>query len=247
MNDREMSIIEHISELRKRLIITVLSFVFFLIIGFVYAKDIYFFLVRDLTMKLTVLGPSDVLWIFFSIASLFAIVCTIPIAAIQLWLFVKPGLHPKEQKMTLMYIPVLTILFIAGLCFGYFIVMPFLFHFLTQLGNEMFNTMFTTEKYFYFVLNLTVPFAIIFELPIVFMFLTSIGFLTPQLLRRIRRYAYVILIIIASCISPPDFLSHSLVAVPLICIYEISIALSKIVYKRKQRIENSVNSKSASL
>ncbi|MEI4828031.1 twin-arginine translocase subunit TatC [Bacillus sp. FJAT-53711] len=247
MDDREMSVIEHISELRKRLIITVLSFVFFLIIGFVYAKDIYFFLVKDLTMKLTVLGPSDVLWIFFSIASLCAIVCTIPIAAVQLWLFVKPGLHPKEQKMTLMYIPVLFILFIAGLCFGYFIVMPFLFHFLTQLGNEMFNTMFTTEKYFYFVLNLTVPFAVIFELPIVVMFLTSIGLLTPSLLQRIRRYAYVMLIIIASCISPPDFLSHSLVAVPLICIYEISIILSKIVYKRKQSRENDFGSKSAPL
>ncbi len=98
----------------------------------------------------------------------------------------------------------------------------------------MFNTMFTTEKYFHFVLNLTVPFAVIFELPVVVMFLTSIGLLTAEFLIKIRRYAYVALIIIASCISPPDFLSHSLVAVPLICIYEISIALSKIVNKRKK-------------
>ena len=172
---------------------------------------------------------------FFSIATVFAIVCTIPFAAIQIWLFVKPGLHPNEQKMTIMYIPVLSILFIAGLCFGYFIVMPFLFHFLTTIGNEMFNTMFTTEKYFHFVLNLTVPFAVIFELPVVVMFLTSIGILTAEFLIKIRRYAYVALIIIASCISPPDFLSHSLVAVPLICIYEVSIALSKVVSKRKRR------------
>ena len=158
-------------------------------------------------------------------------------AAIQIWLFVKPGLHPNEQKMTIMYIPVLSILFLAGLCFGYFIVMPFLFHFLTTIGNEMFNTMFTTEKYFHFVLNLTVPFAVIFELPVVVMFLTSIGILTAEFLMKIRRYAYVALIIIASCISPPDFLSHSLVAVPLICIYEVSIALSKVVSKRKKKRE----------
>ena len=172
---------------------------------------------------------------FFSIATVFAIVCTIPFVAIQIWLFVKPGLHPNEQKMTIMYIPVLSILFLAGLCFGYFIVMPFLFHFLTTIGNEMFNTMFTTEKYFHFVLNLTVPFAVIFELPVVVMFLTSIGILTAEFLMKIRRYAYVALIIIASCISPPDFLSHSLVAVPLICIYEVSIALSKVVSKRKRK------------
>ena len=99
----------------------------------------------------------------------------------------------------------------------------------------MFNTMFTTEKYFHFVLNLTVPFAVIFELPVVVMFLTSIGILTAEFLIKIRRYAYVALIIIASCISPPDFLSHSLVAVPLICIYEVSIALSKVVSKRKRK------------
>ena len=166
-------------------------------------------------------------------------------AAIQIWLFVKPGLHPNEQKMTIMYIPVLSILFLAGLCFGYFIVMPFLFHFLTTIGNEMFNTMFTTEKYFHFVLNLTVPFAVIFELPVVVMFLTSIGILTAEFLMKIRRYAYVALIIIASCISPPDFLSHSLVAVPLICIYEVSIALSKVVSKRKKKREE-MQSKSAS-
>ena len=183
---------------------------------------------------------------FFSIATVFAIVCTIPFAAIQIWLFVKPGLHPNEQKMTIMYIPVLSMLFIAGLCFGYFIVMPFLFHFLTTIGNEMFNTMFTTEKYFHFVLNLTVPFAVIFELPVVVMFLTSIGILTAEFLIKIRRYAYVALIIIASCISPPDFLSHSLVAVPLICIYEVSIALSKVVSKRKKKREE-IQSKSASL
>ena len=107
--------------------------------------------------------------------------------------------------------------------------------FLTTIGNEMFNTMFTTEKYFHFVLNLTVPFAVIFELPVVVMFLTSIGLLTAEFLIKIRRYAYVALIIIASCISPPDFYHHSLVAVPLICIYEISIALSKIVNKRKRK------------
>ena len=223
-----------------------LSFVLFLIIGFTFTKDIYFWLVKDLPMKLTVLGPSDVLWIFSRLLQYLLSFVQFLFFAIQIWLFVKPGLHPNEQKMTIMYIPVLSILFIAGLCFGYFIVMPFLFHFLTTIGNEMFNTMFTTEKYFHFVLNLTVPFAVIFELPVVVMFLTSIGILTAEFLIKIRRYAYVALIIIASCISPPDFLSHSLVAVPLICIYEVSIALSKVVSKRKKKREE-MQSKSASL
>ena len=120
-------------------------------------------------MKLTVLGQVMYCGFFLDCYSICYRLYN-SFAAIQIWLFVKPGLHPNEQKMTIMYIPVLSILFIAGLCFGYFIVMPFLFHFLTTIGNEMFNTMFTTEKYFHFVLNLTVPFAVIFELPVVVMF-----------------------------------------------------------------------------
>ena len=173
-----MSVVEHIVELRKRVIYTVLSFVLFLIIGFTFTKDIYFWLVKDLPMKLTVLGPSDC---FFLDCYSICYRLYNSFAAIQIWLFVKPGLHPNEQKMTVMYIPVLSILFIAGLCFGYFVVMPFYF-ILTTIGNEMFNTMFTTEKYFHFVLNLTVPFAVIFELPVVVMFLTSIGLLTAEFL-----------------------------------------------------------------
>ena len=123
-----MSVVEHIVELRKRVIYTVLSFVLFLIIGFTFTKDIYFWLVKDLPMKLTVLGPSDVLWIFLDCYSicyrLYNSFCCYTNLAIR-----KTGLHPNEQKMTVMYIPVLSILFIAGLCFGYFVVMPFLFHF----------------------------------------------------------------------------------------------------------------------
>ncbi len=244
--DQEMSVVEHLSELRKRLIITMLAFLGFLAVGFIYTKDIYGVLVKDLEVKLTVLGPSDILWIYFVIAGVFSIVCTIPIAAIQIWLFVRPALMPHEQKMTLLYIPALFLLFIGGLCFGYFVILPFVFKFLVSLGDEMFQTMFTTEKYFEFVMNMTVPFAVLFELPVVAMFLTSIGILNPVALQKIRRYAYFILIVIAVCITPPDFISDFSVAIPLLFIYELSISLSKIVYKRKMKREAEDLAESAS-
>jgi sec-independent protein translocase protein TatC len=229
----EMSVVEHLSELRKRLIITALTFIVFMAIGFTYTKDIYSFLVKDLDVPLVVLGPGDILWIYFIIAAVFAFICTIPIAAVQVWLFVKPALLPHEQKMTLLYIPALFILFVGGLCFGYFIIMPTVFSFLLSLGTDMFQEMFTTEKYFEFVMNMTLPFAVLFELPAVAMFLTSIGLLNPIALQKIRKYAYFVLIVIAVCITPPDFLSDFLVSVPLLLIYELSIALSAYVYRRK--------------
>lgn len=247
MNDQEMSVVEHLGELRKRLIITALSFLVFLIVGFSYTKEIYQFIVKDLDMKLTVLGPSDILWIYFVIAAVFSIVCTIPIAALQLWLFVKPALLPHEQRATILYIPALFLLFIGGLCFGYFIILPFVLQFLIGLGSDMFQTMFTTEKYFSFVMNMTVPFAVIFELPVIAMFLTSIGILNPVLLQQARRYAYFVLIVIAVCITPPDFVSDFAVAIPLLVIYELSITVSKFVYNRKLKKGLQSSSQSASV
>ena len=110
-------------------------------------------------------------------------------------------------------------------------------NFLIELSGEMMVTNFTAEKYFRFIFNTTIPFGVLFELPVVLMFLTSLGIVNPYVLQKIRKYAYFILILIAIVISPPDFMSDFFVAIPLIFLYEISVNLSKIVYKRKLKKE----------
>ncbi|MEH6942616.1 twin-arginine translocase subunit TatC [Bacillus sp. JJ722] len=235
MADKEQNIIEHISELRKRLIITAVSFIIFLILGFVYVEEIYNWLVRDLDVKLIVLGPSDIIWVYFMISAVIGIAATIPVLALQIWLFVKPALMPHERKATLSYIPALFILFILGLSFGYFVVFPTVLGFLVELGGNMFVTSFTAEKYFRFLMNMTLPFAVLFELPAIVMFLTSIGLINPYILTKVRKYAYFILVVISVTITPPDFISDFLVIVPLLTLYEISITLSKVVYKRRMK------------
>ncbi|MFS1519077.1 twin-arginine translocase subunit TatC [Bacillus sp. SCS-151] len=240
MEDQEMKLVDHLDELRKRLLITMVAFIIFFILAFIFVKDIYNWLVMGLdpySITLVILGPSEVLWVYFTIAGILAIACTIPILALQIWLFVKPALKPMERKITLSYIPALFILFILGLCFGYFVILDVVFGFLTNLGEEMFDTMFTAEKYFQFVLTMTIPFAILFELPVVVMFLTSIGIINPYVLQKVRKYAYFVLVIISVTISPPDFISDFLVTIPLLFLYECSIILSKIVYKKKQKKE----------
>jgi sec-independent protein translocase protein TatC len=235
--DQEMPLMEHLNELRKRLIIVAAAFIVFLVLGFVFVQDIYRWMIQDLGVKLTILGPTDILWIYFMLAGVVAITLTIPIFVWQTWLFVKPALTPKERKITLSYIPATFILFVLGLCFGYFVVLPIVFRFLVGLGNDMFATMFTTEKYFRFVLHMTLPFAVLFELPVIVMFLTSIGLINPYALQKVRKYAYFVLIVVAVSITPPDFISDFLVTIPLLLLYEISISISKFVYKKK---ENSV-------
>ncbi|MEH7125375.1 twin-arginine translocase subunit TatC [Bacillus sp. JJ1773] len=237
MEDKELNLVEHLDELRKRLIITIAAFLVFFVAGFMYVEEIYHWFVRDLDVKLIVLGPSDIIWVYFMIASVVAIAATIPVLALQIWLFVKPALSPAERRISLSYIPALFILFIVGLCFGYFVIFPTVLGFLVDLGGQMLETNFTAEKYFRFIMNMTMPFGVLFELPVVVMFLTSLGILNPYALAKIRKYAYFILIVIAIVISPPDFMSDFLVAIPLLFLYEISINLSKIVYKRKLKKE----------
>jgi len=231
MEDKELNLVDHLEELRKRIIISALAFVAFFIVGFIYVDDIYKWFVGD--QKLMVLGPSDIMWIYFMLAGVVAIAATIPVLALQIWLFVRPALRPVERKITLSYVPALFLLFICGLAFGYFAIFPMVLDFLVNIGQDMFVTNFTAERYFSFIMNMTLPFGVLFELPVVVMFLTSLGIINPFVLSKIRKYAYFVLIIIAVVITPPDFMSDFVVTLPLLLLYEISINLSKFVYRKR--------------
>lgn len=248
MKNQELTFVKHLGELRKRLIVILLAFIIFLFGSFIYVQDIYEWLIRDLNHNLVVLGPSEILWVYFMISGVIAIALTIPIAAYQTWLFVKPALTVKERKVTLAYIPGLFTMFLTGLSFGYFVVYPLVLNFLLSLSKGQFETMFTAEKYFKFMMNLTLPFGLLFELPLIVMFLTSIGIINPMLLSKARKISYFALTIVAIFITPPDLISDILVIVPLFILYEISVILSKIVYrkKNKKQSENIIPMKKAS-
>lgn len=190
-------------------------------------------LVKDMESELAILGPSDILWVYFVLSFVAALAGTIPMAAFQVWLFVRPALKESERKITLAYIPALFLLFIMGICFGYFVIFPIVFQFLLSLSEGMFVTFFTTEKYFRFLLHMTLPFGLLFELPVVIMFLTSLGVLDPYRLQKIRKYSYFTLIVTAVLLTPPDLLSDILVILPLLFLYECSVLLSMVVYRRK--------------
>ncbi|WP_042355358.1 twin-arginine translocase subunit TatC [Bacillus rubiinfantis] len=237
MEDKELQLVDHLEELRKRIIISACAFIVFFILGFIYVDDIYKWFVRDLDVKLMVLGPSDIIWIYFMLATVVAIAGTIPVLAFEIWLFVKPALKPFERKITLSYVPALFLLFILGLAFGYFIIFPMVLKFLVNMGADMFVTNFTAERYFRFIMNMTIPFGVLFELPVVVMFLTSLGIINPFVLAKVRKYAYFVLVIIAIVITPPDFMSDFVVTLPLLLLYEVSINLSKFVYRKRLKKE----------
>lgn len=232
---KPMNVVGHLEEMRRRLIHTLIAFVVALIAAFLYVHDIYQWLVRGMNEKLVVLGPSDVMWVYFMIAGVCALAITIPVAAYQIWKFVQPALSEPAQRSTLMFIPAMTILFLIGISFGYLILFPMVLSFMNKLASADFNAMYTAEKYFTFMIHMTVPFGLLFEMPALVMFLTKLGILNPHRLARARKVAYFLLVIIAVTITPPDILSDLVVTVPLFLLYEISIGISKFVYRKQLR------------
>ncbi|MDY0405749.1 twin-arginine translocase subunit TatC [Virgibacillus sp. 179-BFC.A HS] len=233
VSEKEMDMVGHLSELRNRLIFTAVWFLVFFVLGFIYVKEIYHFFVMDLDFKLASTSPGDIIWIYFTMAGLVGLVATIPVLALQIWLFVRPALTDKERKASIAYIPALFILFLVGLAFGYIIFKELIFPFLLNLNDGMFHIIFTVDKYFHFLFRVTIPFAILFEIPVIAMFLTKIGILTPAFMKKTRKYAYLVLVIVGAAVTPPDFILQLVVAIPLILLYEVSIYLSGIVYRKK--------------
>ncbi|MCQ2009211.1 twin-arginine translocase subunit TatC [Sporolactobacillus sp. STSJ-5] len=237
MTEKNMSLIEHFNELRKRIISVFVVFVLSAAAMLFFTKNFYLWLVSDLGVsnKLAVLGPTDIVSVYFLIAGVVAIAVTIPFAAWQLWLFVAPALSKNERKLTLSYIPAIFLLFIGGIVFGYEIVFPNILHFLLGMNDDMFQVLFTTDRYFRFMINVVLPFGVLFEMPVIVVFLTNLGILTPILMKKMRRIAYFVLIVIGVVLSPPDFVSDTVMSIPLLLLYEICVTVATITYKRKQR------------
>ncbi|AUS12874.1 MULTISPECIES: twin-arginine translocase subunit TatC [Bacillus] len=239
MKVNQMSLLEHIAELRKRLLIVALAFVVFFIAGFFLAKPIIVYLQEtDEAKQLTLnaFNLTDPLYVFMQFAFIIGIVLTSPVILYQLWAFVSPGLYEKERKVTLSYIPISILLFLAGLSFSYYILFPFVVDFMKRISQDLnVNQVIGINEYFHFLLQLTIPFGLLFQMPVILMFLTRLGIVTPMFLAKIRKYAYFTLLVIAALITPPELLSHMMVTVPLLILYEISILISKTAYRKAQR------------
>ncbi|KAA0547183.1 twin-arginine translocase subunit TatC [Bacillus sp. BGMRC 2118] len=232
MQKVEMNFMGHLEELRKRLIITVVAFLLSFGASFLFVEDIYNYLIRNLENPLALLGPGDILWVYMILAGVAGIAFTIPVLGYQTWKFVKPALTLHEQKASLAFIPALFLLFVCGISFGYFVLFPLVLSFLQGLAGDDFQTFFTVDRYFKFMINLTLPFGFLFEMPAVVMFLTKLGIINPVRLMKARKLSYFGLIVVSILITPPDFVSDILVILPLLLLYEISISLSKFIYKK---------------
>lgn len=160
----------------------------------------------------------------------------------EIWRFIKPALHHTETRHARGGVFYTSILFLIGVLFGYFIITPLSIHFLSSynVSQEVANTI-RLNSYIATVTSVTFASGIIFELPILVLFLSKVGLITPSFMRTYRKHAYIVLLIVSAIITPPDVFSQILVCIPLIFLYEISVFISRSVYRKRQKEINGNN------
>ncbi|KMY33407.1 twin-arginine translocase subunit TatC [Lysinibacillus xylanilyticus] len=225
------SLLEHLTELRKQIIKGLFVFILFFIIVFSTINIWFPYVTRG--HSLIILGPLEVVKFYMTISTTLAFGLSMPFLVHFLWSFVKPGLKEEESRFLGLYAPVMLVLFLLGVAFGYFIVNPLSYAFLVSVGATNFDVMVSANEYMHFLVMTTIPLGLLFELPIVALFLSSIGVLTAESMKKIRGWSYIGMGVGSAVITPPDFISQLLVLIPMIILYEISIYLVKRI-ERKQ-------------
>ena len=228
---------EHLAELRKRLILVLIILLSSLVVCFMFAGPVLRLFIKISSvdgMSWNVFSPWDPVRIYAQFAFIMAFVITLPVTLYQIWAYLKPGLSENEQKATLMYIPGAVLLLLAGALFAYFVVFRFAIHFsLIMTHNMNFVETFGVTQYFSFMFNILLPVSIFFELPLVVIFLTRLRILNPERMKKFRGYSYIGILILGAAATPPDVISALIVSLPLIILFEISILLSGVFYRKQ--------------
>ncbi|MEE8360391.1 MAG: twin-arginine translocase subunit TatC [Candidatus Omnitrophota bacterium] len=230
MADETRTFTEHLDELRSRLIKSVILVIIMAGVVYNFIKVIMPSLIKPVG-KLVFIAPQEAFITNVKIALFGGLFLASPFVLYQIWRFISAGLEKNEIKYTLIFGPLSFLFFLIGITFAYLIVVPLGVKFLLGFATEYVTPMISVSKYISFVGALTLAFGVIFQLPLVSLFLTKLGVTTPSFLSKKRKHAIVLIFILAAIITPPDIVTQCLMAVPLLVLYEIGIMFSKMVYK----------------
>ncbi len=234
----EMTFLQHLEELRWRLIYAVIG----ILVGTIAAWIFIDYLIEDIllvpassaNMKLQNLKPFGQLMLYFQIALIGGFVISIPNVFYQFWQFISPGLRKSERRYIKSIVAFSTICFLSGIVFAYYIMLPLTLKFAAAFGTEMIENNFAITEYYSIIISVMLAAGVVFELPMLSLFLSKIGILTPGFMRKYRKHAIVGLLVLAAILTPgTDPVAQLLLAVPLFILYEISIWVSRYAAKKR--------------
>jgi sec-independent protein translocase protein TatC len=235
----QMSFMDHLGELRTRIMWSLGSAGVGLIIAVFITDPVMRFISRPLAKMGTDLvftSPTEAFWTWMKVAMVLAIFISMPALLFQVWKFVSPGLLAHEKKYAAPFIIIGSLLFLLGGAFAMLIIIPYASTFLVTFGQEKgWKAMITVSSYTDFVIKFALAFGIVFEMPVVITVLALIGVVTPEFLSKNRKYAILINFIIAAVLTPtPDIINQSLMAGPLCILYEIGLICARLAVRRRK-------------
>lgn len=237
----EMTFLEHLEDLRKRLFYSFVALFIGFIPGWIFSKDLYAILARPVTQylppgtKLAFTTLTAPFMLYMKTAFLASLFFMSPFVFLQLWYFIAPGLYQKEKKYVVPFVLMTTFFFTLGALFAYFIVFPWACRFFLQIGQD-FQAVITVDQYFGFALKVLLGIALIFELPTLIFFLARMGLVTAGWMVRNFKYAVLAVFVVAAVITPtPDVITQSIVAVPMLALYGLSILIALVVGRGKEK------------
>ena len=239
----EMPFLDHLEELRWRILYSLIGLVVGMVVAFVLLQqvDVIGFLQRPVLpylhgRKLIFTHPGDAFGIVLNASFVLGLVLSSPVLLYQAWAFFAPALYSHEKKLVIPVLLGAVLLFVGGVALAFFVVLPFTLGFLLNFQTAALEPMITASEYFGFAISMSLAFGVVFELPILILALTALGIITPAFLQKYRRHAVILCIVGAAFITPGgDPTSLFALSVPLYLLFEASVVLSRVIYRRRHR------------
>ena len=243
-DDAKIPLIAHLEELRDSIVRIVVA----IGLGFLVSYGFKDWLFKVLTKPLADVMPAEsfmiytalpeAFFIYMKLALFASIFLTSPFCLYQIWKFISPGLHSREKRYVVPFVLASSSLFIGGVLFGYFIVLPPAFRFFVSFSSDFLKPMFSLKEYLSISLKFLLGFGASFQLPVFLFFMTKIGIVNSRILAKQRRYAILAIFIVAAILTPsPDAVTQILMALPLIVLYEIGIVVAKLAEKKPAPVD----------
>lgn len=237
-----MTLTEHLRELRKRLIYSLVSVGVGFAVMYHYSGDIFRFLIAPLLnalpaeqeKRLVYTGLSQPFMVDLKLAIFGGVFVALPFILYQIWLFVAPALYPRERRFVVPVVISAILSFLAGAAFAYYVAFPIAFRYFLGYTTEYMQPMIAVEEYLDFAAKTILGFGVMFEMPLVILFLARFGIVSPLALARNRRWAIIAIAVLAAVLTPPDALSMAVMAVPLYLLFEVSVLGARFVYRQRE-------------
>lgn len=233
----EMSFLDHLEELRWRLIYSLIGVVVGTIICWIFIDFIVDVVLlrpaKNSGAELQNLKPFGQLFLFVQVAIIGGIILSLPNLFYQFWKFISPALRQKERRYILLIVFYSTVCFLGGIVFAYYAMLPLTLKFAVEFGSETIANQFAIDEYLSIIISVMLAAGFVFELPMISFFLSKLGIVSPQLMKQYRRHSIIVILVLAAFLTPgTDPVSQLVLAVPLVFLYEISIFISKLAYKK---------------